>query len=139
MKRTNKAGFTLIELMIVVAIISILASVALPSYRNSIVRASRSAAQTQLLDLASFQEKIFLNSNAYTSSVTAAYTGNVAGGLGRTSGQTTDGKYALSLNIVVPSQTYILTATPIAGKSQVGDGNLSISESGQKIWGAATW
>lgn len=127
-------GFSLIELMVAVVIVAILAAIAVPSYSNYVVRGSRAAAQTELLELASLQEKIFLNSNAYTPSVAAAYNGNSAGGLGRTGGQTPDGKYALSLDIAVPSQTFTLTAAPVAGKSQAGDGALTISENGQRCW-----
>jgi type IV pilus assembly protein PilE len=119
-------------MMIVVAIVGILAAVALPSYRNYIVRAARVQAQAELLELAGLQEKIFLNSNNYAFSVTAAYNGTAAGGLGRTSGQTNDGRYNLSLDITVPSQTFVLTATPAAGGTQVGDGNISVSESGKR-------
>lgn len=127
------------EVMIVVAIVAILAAVALPTYRNYIVRGARVQAQTELLELASLQEKIFLNSNNYAASVTTAYNGTAAGGLGRTSGQTNDGRYDLSLDITVPSQTFVLTATPTADGTQVGDGNISISESGQRLWGSASW
>jgi type IV pilus assembly protein PilE len=139
MKRIKAKGFTLIELMIVVAIVAILAAVALPSYRQHVVRAARVQAQAELLELASLQEKIFLNSNNYCASVTAAYNGTAAGGLGRTSGQTNDGRYTLALDITTPSQTFVLTATPTSGGTQVGDGNISISESGQKLWGSASW
>ena len=139
MKRFDARGFTLVEVMIVVAIVAILAAVALPTYRSYIVRGARVQAQTELLELASLQEKIFLNSNNYTASVTMAYNGTAAGGLGRTSGQTNDGRYDLSLDITVPSQTFVLTATPTAGGTQVGDGNISISESGQRLWGSASW
>ena len=132
MNRSNQRGFTLIEMMIVVAIVGILAAVALPSYRNHIIRAARVQAQTELLELAGLQEKIFLNSNNYAFSVTAAYNGTAAGGLGRASGQTNDGRYNLSLDITVPSQTFVLTATPAAGGTQVGDGTISISESGKR-------
>ena len=64
------AGFTLVELIVVVAIVAILAAIAIPGYTNYVVRSSRSAAQSELLDLAAAQERIFLNSGAYTSSVT---------------------------------------------------------------------
>lgn len=125
-------GFSLIELLVAVVIVGILAAIAMPSYRNYVIRGSRAAAQTELLELASLQEKIYLNSNAYTASVTAAYNGTTAGGLGRTSGQTPDGKYTLVLSGV--GQTYTLTATPVAGSTQVGDGCLTIRENGLRQW-----
>ena len=137
MDRSKQRGFTLIEVMIVVAVVGILAAIALPSYRNYIIRAARVEAQTELLELASLQEKIFLNSNNYAFSVTAAYNGTSAGGLGRTSGQTKDGRYTLA--ITGGGQTFTLTATPTAGGTQVVDGNISISEAGKKLWGTASW
>lgn len=128
----HNKGFSLIELMIAVVIVGILAAVAMPSYNNYVIRGSRAAAQTELLELASMQEKIYLNSSAYTASVTAAYNGTSAGGLGRTDSQTPDGKYALSLSGV--GQTYSLIATPVAGGKQVGDGCLTIQENGRRQW-----
>src|SRR5688572_15664865 len=92
-------GFTLIEILIVVALAAILLTVAYPSYRDYTVRSSRSAAQTELVELSSMQEKIYLNSNAYTNSVTAAYNGASTGGLGKTTGRTSDNKYTLALTV----------------------------------------
>lgn len=123
-------GFSLIEVMIVVVIVGILAAVAMPSYNNYVIRGSRAAAQTELLELASLQEKIYLNSSAYTTSVTTAYNGNSTGGLGK--GQTSDGKYALAL--VSDGQTYTLTATPVPGTAQAGNGCLTIQENSLRQW-----
>jgi type IV pilus assembly protein PilE len=130
-------GFSLIELLVSIVILSILAAIAIPSYNSYFVRGSRAAAQAELLTLASFQEKIFLNSSSYTQNITGGFNGTSAGGLGKTTAQTNDGKYDLS--IVATTQTYTLTATPVAGKSQVGDGNISISENGQRLWNGVAW
>jgi type IV pilus assembly protein PilE len=149
-------GFTLVELMVVVAIVGILASIALPSYRQYIVRGSRVAAQAELLQLANVQEKIFLNSNSYafgSTGVTAAYTGTNSGGLGRTSGQTNDGRYNFSLVTLSTSsdcnsssvattsgtQVYTLMATPVSTSSQASDGNICVSENGRRYWGITPW
>jgi type IV pilus assembly protein PilE len=140
MQRNPDRGFTLIELMIAIAIIGILSAIAYPSYRNYVIRGSRSAAQTQLLQLANVQEKIYLNSNSYAVSITAAYNGTSAGGLGYTTGQTRDGRYNLSINpTVAPTQSYTITATPVAGSTQASDGNLTIASDGTRTWGATTW
>ena len=86
-------GFTLIELLIVITIVGILAAVAIPSYQNYIVKSSRAAAQSELLQLAALEEKIYLNSfpNAYSGNISTAYDGTSAGGLGST-GSTKDSK-----------------------------------------------
>lgn len=130
-------GFSLVELLVVIAIVGILAAVAIPSYSQHVIRSARVAAQTELVNLASMQEKIFLNANAYTTSLTTAYDGTSTGGLGIASGQTRDSRYTLTLNAT--SQTYTLTATPVSSKSQASDGNISISENGQRLWNGAAW
>ena len=138
MKSTSR-GFTLIELMIAVAIVAILTMIAYPSYTKYIIRTSREAAQSQLLQLATSQEKIFLNSSAYSSSVTNAYTGQASGGLGVASGKTNDGKYTLPAPSNLTATTFTLTASPVGGSTQAGDGNITINQSGIRTWGASTW
>ena len=140
MKRKRGTGFSLIELIVAVSIVGILSSIAYSSYRNYVIRASRGAAQTELLQLANQQEKIYLNSNSYAVSITAAYNGRSDGGLGKTSGTTSDSKYTLSITPTAgPTQTFTITATPVAGKTQAADGNISIASDGTRAWGATTW
>lgn len=133
----RQRGFTLIELMIAVVVVALLTTVAYPSYREHVVRSAREAAKTDLIELAAMQERIFLNSDAYSSSVTAAYNGTAAGGLGRTTGLIGSDKYSVAL--VTVGQTFTLTATPVTGSNQAGDGNLAITSDGRRTWGSKSW
>jgi len=142
--RSRHRGFTLIELLIAMAIVAILVRIAFPSYQAYIVRSSRQAAQAELVALANSQEKIYLNSSAYASSVTANYTGQSGGGLGvaatttcATAGRSKDCRYTFS--VAATATTFTLTGTPVAGTPQEADGNLTITEAGQRTWGSKTW
>jgi type IV pilus assembly protein PilE len=67
MKLKKNTGFTLIELMIVILIISIIMAFAVPSYRDYVLKAKRSEAHTALLQIASLQERNYANLNKYGS------------------------------------------------------------------------
>jgi len=135
--RSGNGGWTLVELVIALAVVAILIRIAFPSYNAYLVRGSRQTAQSELVALANAQEKIFLNSTAYTTNVTGAYTGQSAGGLGVTSGKSKDNRYTYS--VAATATTFTLTATPVAGTPQAGDGNLTINEQAVKTWGSKTW
>ena len=139
MNASKRKGFTLIEVMIAMAIIAILTAIAFPSYQNYITRSSRSAAQTELLQMANLQEKIYLNTTSYSVSATAAYNGRSDGGLG-TLGTTADGKYTLSITPnAIPTQTFLITATPVVGSTQDGDGVMMISSNGTRLHAGVPW
>lgn len=89
MKHSNR-GFTLIEMMIVVAIIGILAAIAYPSYDEYVKRGNRTEGQAFLSDVAARQERYFSQNNAYITDVA-----NIAK-LGVTANSPT-GKYSIVL------------------------------------------
>lgn len=71
--RKHSQGFTLIELMIVVAIVGIITAVAVFSYSSSIEKARRSCATGALLDIAALQERNFFQNNQYSTDLSALY------------------------------------------------------------------
>src|SRR5690606_32671312 len=82
------AGVTLIELMIAVVVISILAMIAVPSYRQYTQRAHRTEAKTALLQLQSNQERWYLQNNTYTADPAS---------LGFSANRSENGVYTLSI------------------------------------------
>ena len=85
-------GFTLIELMIVMAIVGILTALILPSYQSSVLKSRRADGRAALADLAARQEKFFAQHNSYTTSVAA-----VGSGLGVGKTTSPDDYYKLSV------------------------------------------
>lgn len=120
------AGFTLIEVMIVVVVIAILTAVAYPSYRDYIIRANRSAAQTFMLEVASRQERFLLDARAYAASIAA---------LGMSVPSSVSTNYTItSAAVAGPPPGYTVTATPI-GRQLAEDtkcGTLTIDATGAK-------
>ena len=142
--KTGTAGFTLIELMVTVAIVGILATIATTSYQSQVMRSRRTDARTAILDLAGREEKIFSTINAYSPSPAALGYGTAATFPAPPSGIPVGGSgtdyYNLSVVTPDPAQggainTYIIVATPIATTSQAGDttcSNLSVNQLGQQ-------
>ena len=107
-------GFTLIELMVTVAVAVILISIAVPNYRAYVQRANRSDATTAILRIAAAQEKFYIQNNTYTTDLSAA-------GLGIPS--TNNEYYDLAVTAGPDGLTigYVATATPKEGERQADD------------------
>ena len=114
-------GFTLIELMIAVVVVALLASVAYPSFLDSIRKSRRADAYAALIAVTQAQERFRANSASYASSLTNAANGSPPG-LALPSSNSQDGYYTLSLDNVT-STGYEVIATAQSGKSQANDGD----------------
>ena len=76
----GQSGFTLVELMVVVVIVAVLGSIAIPGYTDYVARARRETAQQQLLEIASRQEQFFMDNKTYASSLASlGYNNNIIG------------------------------------------------------------
>ena len=123
-------GFSLIELMIVVAIIAIISSVAYPSYQESIAKSRRADAQANLLELAQFMERHYTANNTYQDTST---TPPSAPGLPFTVSPKDGGStfYNIALSAITAT-SYTLTATPAGAMAGDDCGNLTLTHTGVK-------
>src|SRR5690606_35902361 len=118
MKRQK--GFSLIELMIAVAIVAIIAAIAVPSYNSQIQKTRRADAKTALTTAASMQERFYMRNNSYSANM------DDLGGSGGTL-QSPEGYYTLTSvitgcpNSQPNGSCYTLTAAPVSGGPQDND------------------
>lgn len=128
--RKKQGGFTLLELMVVVAIVVILVAIAVPSYSGYVGRARRATAQGCLLERAQFMERFYatnLNYMTDTAGVAIAMPSQPCV-------QELTGFYTMSFSAGPTATTYTLAATPVSGSAQAGDacGTLTLTHTGGK-------
>ena len=122
--RRRSAGFTLIELMIAVAIVAVLLAVAMPSYREHVRKSSRAEAQAYMMAVETRQQQFLVDTRAYAATVAVvgvAVPANV--------------NAAYTLDMPTPTAVppaYTLTLTPKTGQSGERCGILSINSAGTK-------
>jgi type IV pilus assembly protein PilE len=121
----NQAGFSLIELMIVVIVVAILASIAVPTYQNQIRDARRADGQGQLLQTAQQLERCYTRFGAYNNGNCQVFL-DLAGGIA-----STEGHYQITAAAGPAPTTFTLQAVPQG--AQAGDaecGTLTLDQAG---------
>lgn len=128
--KRSEGGFTLIELMLVLAIVAILTSIAVPAYSGYIERGRRAEGRAALDQAAQLLERYYTRTNTYSTTLADA-------SIPATS---SSGRYTLVVAAVAPdtiANSYVITATP-TGWSDAHCGNLTLNNTGQR-GSTGTW
>lgn len=122
MRKTK--GFTLIELMITVAIIGILAAIAYPSYQNSVIKGNRAAAKAFMMEVVQRQTQYLLDQRSYASDIAS---------LNLTPTTEVSRNYDVAVATQAgPPPGFTVTATPKTTSRQKNDGTLTLTNTGVK-------
>lgn len=126
-------GFTLIELMVVVAIVGVLAAVGYPSYTEHVSKGRRSEAQTVLLESAQYLQRYYAAKNTFDgATLPAKYTVSPKGASASTKTHT------VSLTVNADKRSYTLSAAPSSSYPDSKCGTLKLTDTGAKSSTAGT-
>jgi type IV pilus assembly protein PilE len=147
MQRNTQNAFTLIELMIVLAIVGILAGIAIPAYQESMAKSRRADAKAALSELSGYMERLYTATGCYNPGATNKVCGNgddaaptlpfdiapkSAYNLNLACSSTSPGNYCLAVSNNITATSYTLTATPTNKGTDSKCGTLSLNNTGVK-------
>ncbi len=113
---TRTHGFTLVELMIVIAVMAILVSIALPSYQRSIMKGRRADAQTDMIEFVGQAERVFTQTNSYATATLPANTDY----------------YTYTFSVAASATAYTIQAAPKTIQNQDDCGTMRIDQAGRR-------
>lgn len=125
----KRQGFTLIELMVAVAIVGVLAAIAYPSYLGAVTKSARAEAKGVMFDLSQMEERYFTNNDAYLT-VNASPASPPSGWKNYSGSSLSARKYNIS--VAVNGRTFTISATPTNGFSDSTCGILTLTDDGTK-------
>ena len=129
-------GFSLIEMMAVVAIIAILSAIALPSYIKHVTKANRVAAEGCLSEMASYMERYYTTNLRYDQDSTATANPYIAPDCATVQQTGANYTYPAPAGSALTATTYTITAVPVAGSAQANRdtacGTLTLDQTGKR-------
>jgi type IV pilus assembly protein PilE len=133
--RGQNHGFSLVELLVVVAVVAILAAVAYPTYREQVASGHRADMQAELMRLAQYMERLYTETGCYN----PGSDNDCASGTAAAPTITTTSDYYSVSFPAAPTgnpteNTFTIQATPNADSAQAGNGILQINHLGQQFW-----
>jgi len=132
----SQLGFSLLELMIVVAIVGILSAIAIPSYTDYVTRANRTDAMETISEIMNQQQRFVLRNRRYATDLTQI-------GYGSSVVATVEDFYDITASLcdagTTPIQRCVLLTAAPKGR-QAGDGDITLTSRGERAWnGNAGW
>lgn len=125
------AGFTLIEMLITVAVLSILAAIAYPSFQDQVRKSRRAEAQSLLMDIGTRQQQRLLDARSYAAS-TAELNVNIPSSVRP--------HYTITIEApAVTPPTFIARATPKPGQDKDKCGTMTLNNAGAKTPANGCW
>ncbi len=122
------AGFTLVEVLVVMAIIAILSAIALPSYTSYVARANRADARGQLLQAAQFMQKFYAANDKFdTDRASNAVIDQIPDSIKRSPA---DGTKLYDLSVSATASSYTLTMAPIGKMASDACGSFILTSTG---------
>jgi type IV pilus assembly protein PilE len=129
MKMENTKGYSLIEILIALAIVAIVSSIAINSYQRQTLKTKRSVAKFELSKISMAQERFFSNNNTYTNDLSDLF------GYTTTTVTTRNGLYTISAAAGTSgtiSTSFVLTATPLGNQLQDDCASMTLDSAGIK-------
>jgi type IV pilus assembly protein PilE len=128
----GQGGFTLIELMVTIAIVAVLAAIAYPSYKEYVAKSRRAEAQALLMQSAQWMERFYAENYSYSANTAGVSVNDATMFPARYSQSPASGTAAYNIAVAPTATTYTITATRAGTMAADKCGNFQITHTGVK-------